>query len=184
MATASNQSDWKKTLLLTSLPRWDDLPDIDIYMDQLVTLVERYTATLRVETGDTKIITPSMVNNYVKLKLIPAPQKKKYCRTQLARLIVITILKQVFDIPSIKAGIEFQVSLSDSKTAYNYFCEHIEQTIHFFIGSRDEEIQLEDLRSDFTPIQMACTTLVAKLITEKELQALLQQKTDDGEISS
>lgn len=172
---------WKTDLLNTTLPRWDDLPDIDIYMDQLVTLIDRYTEPLQLDAIKGKTITPSMVNNYVKHQLIPKPVKKKYGNQHLARLMVITILKQAFEIPSIKTGVEFQINLTNSKDAYNLFCQHMETTIHYFINEHNETITIEQIKHDFAPIQMACTTLIAKLMTEKELVDLLTNPTTLGD---
>ena len=64
------------------LPRWEELPDFDIYMDQVITLIERYLNIL--DDGKQQLITSAMVNNYVKLKLIPKPNKKKYNKEHIA----------------------------------------------------------------------------------------------------
>lgn len=74
-----------------ALPVWNELPDIDLYMDQVTSLVNRYLENKTKE----RMLTPSMVNNYVKMKLMPAPVKKKYGREHLMYLIVICVLKQV-----------------------------------------------------------------------------------------
>ena len=67
------------------LPSWESLPQLDLYMDQVMVLMERYLALF--SDGKDKLITPSMINNYVKLGLIPPPVKKKYSREHLARLM-------------------------------------------------------------------------------------------------
>ena len=54
-------SEWSKQLLSFHLPRWEELPDIDLYMDQVITLIEKYVTVL--PKGGDKIITPAMVNN-------------------------------------------------------------------------------------------------------------------------
>ena len=91
--TAHLQQQSKK-----SLPKWEELPDIDLYMDQVIALMNRY---LDNRTKD-KMITPSMVNNYVKMKVMPAPVKKKYTREHLMYLIVICVLKQVMPLSSVE----------------------------------------------------------------------------------
>ena len=64
------------------LPRWEELPDIELYMDQVITLIERYLAPLLEEADEenNKIITSAMINNYVKLGIMPKPIKKRYER--------------------------------------------------------------------------------------------------------
>ena len=172
-------TSWETNLLAISMPRWDELPDIDIYMDQLVQLVDKYTCTLQLD--HTKKITPAMINNYVKLKLVPKPYKKKYGRNHLARIIVITILKQAFDIPAIKNGIEFQIDSTNAKDAYNFFCNHLETTIKCFIIKENENITIEQKKHGYAPIQKACTTFIAKLITENNLNDILHQNKLLGE---
>lgn len=66
---------WGQGLEKFQLPRWNLLPDIDLYMDQVLTMIEKYLSPLMIHE-DQKIITAAMINNYVKLGLIPAPVKK------------------------------------------------------------------------------------------------------------
>ena len=54
-----------------ALPLWSELPDLELYMDQVISFITRYFD----ESTAEKLITPSMVNNYVKLGTIPAPVK-------------------------------------------------------------------------------------------------------------
>lgn len=164
---------WESQLLTFSLPRWDELPDIEIYMDQLVKIVDKYTQPLLLD--HTKALTPSMINNYVKLKLMPKPLKKKYGKNHLARVLVITILKQGFEIPAIKNGIELKTDTIEAKEAYNLFCEHLESTIKYFLLGENESISINEIIKNYDPIQMACTTFIAKLITEKHLNDILNE---------
>ena len=69
------------------LPYWEDFPDFELYMDQLVNLGNRYlTGFLGAP------LTPSMINSYVKKGLMSRPVKKKYNATHLAELLVISLL--------------------------------------------------------------------------------------------
>ncbi|MBO0477079.1 DUF1836 domain-containing protein [Vagococcus sp. DIV0080] len=179
MTQTPSTKQWETELLNVSMPRWDDLPEIEIYMDQLVKIVDRYTSALQLDHS--KPITPAMINNYVKLKLVPKPVKKKYGKNHLARIIVITLLKQAFDIPAIKSGIEFQIHSTNAKDAYNFFCDHLESTIRWFIIKENETITIEHIKHGYAPIQMACTTFIAKLITENNLSDLLTQQVTTGE---
>lgn len=165
---------WKEELRNTHLPRWEELPDIEIYMDQLITLVDRYTTNFHIDSHQEKLVTSSMVNNYVKQKLIPAPIKKKYNQHHLARLIVITILKQAFEIPAIKKGIEWQTKSGDYQAAYDQFCIQTEATICLFLEDDDQiPFTLAKVDIDFLPLQMATIALTSKLVAEKSLNTLL-----------
>lgn len=79
------------------LPRWETLPDIGLYMDQVITLMERTFAPFLPGAE----ITKSMVNNYVKVGLIKRPVGKRYDREHLALLIMIGVLKQALSMECI-----------------------------------------------------------------------------------
>lgn len=165
-----------------SLPLWHELPDIDVYMDQLVTIVEKYLHPLSANGIPFKPLTPSMVNNYVKLKLIPKPIKKKYSRKHIARIIVITILKQVFDIPSIQRSIDLQTENTNSEDAYNLFCEYLHESLHAF-STQGQTIVFNNPKTDIAPIRWACITIISKLFTESALTSTLKQ-IDEKEIDT
>ena len=110
------------------LPRWRELPDLDIYMDQVISLLSRYFEGY--PGCDEKGITSSMVNNYVKLGIMPAPKSKKYNREHLAHLIIICILKTVMPIGQI--GRIVSASCTDGTTyesLYNRFCDYYESSV-------------------------------------------------------
>ena len=85
------------------LPRWNELPDIELYMDQVIALMGKYMQGIA--GGEEKLLTPSMVNNYVKMGLMPAPVKKKYSRSHLAHLIIICVMKRVMPMTIIRGFI-------------------------------------------------------------------------------
>ena len=88
------------------------LPDIDLYMDQVLALSEKYFGAF--SDSNEVGITSSMLNNYVKQKVIPSPDKKRYNKEHLARFLMICILKRVLSIAKIKqlldSGVLMQVN--------------------------------------------------------------------------
>lgn len=96
-----------------ALPEWTALPDIGLYMDQVMTLMERTFAP-----GE---ITKSMVNNYVKVGLIRRPTGKKYDRGQLAQLVMIGVLKQALSMEDI-ARVLALLCAEDTQAGYAHFC--------------------------------------------------------------
>lgn len=99
------------------IPLWNELPELDLYMDQVIGLMEKY---LNASKKD-KLITPSMINNYVKLGIMPPPQKKKYSKTHIAYLIIICSLKQVMPIPNIKILIDEKLKKSSIEELLNEY---------------------------------------------------------------
>lgn len=69
-------SDGERLLKEFQLPTWDELPIIDLYMDQVMILLSKHLSIFSAVSNDDKIITHTMINNYVKQKIIPAPIKK------------------------------------------------------------------------------------------------------------
>lgn len=92
--------NWVKELEQYRMPTWNDLPDIDLYMDQVITYLERQLSVFT-KSEDEKLITPAMINNYVKNEIIPRPIQKKYTREHLAHLISILNLKNILSLMEI-----------------------------------------------------------------------------------
>ena len=80
--------EWERLLEEYRLPEWEDLPALPLYMDQVIYLMNRYLSPLPRE-AEQKAVTPAMINNYVKLGIIPRPVKKRYSRVHLAFLIMV-----------------------------------------------------------------------------------------------
>ncbi len=106
------------------LPRWEELPDLELYMDQVLSLMERYLGDSLGRRG----LTASMVNNYVKLGALPPPVKKKYTRSHLAHLLIICVLKASLPIDSIRRMTEESFRAEEESAFYNGFCEQYERT--------------------------------------------------------
>ncbi|NBJ65104.1 DUF1836 domain-containing protein [bacterium c-19] len=150
------------------LPRWEELPDFDIYMDQVITLIERYLNILN--DGKQQLITSAMVNNYVKLKLIPKPIKKKYNKEHIAYLIAITLLKQILTISEVRDGITYQAKISGTHIAYNLYCEEQEKAFHNCAVQIMKNAKLpmqEDIEYDAMVVKMAAQALAQKLVAQK-----------------
>ena len=93
--------NWLHEIDNFSFKRYEELPDIDLYMDQLITYMEKQLYVFQTSTLD-KQITPSMINNYVKGEVLKAPISKKYNREHLALIEEICTLKQVLTIAEVK----------------------------------------------------------------------------------
>ena len=100
-------------------PKWSELPTIDLYLDQVLLYVNQLDSSSIVD--DDKGLTAAMINNYVKNGHLDKPIKKKYSRRQLARLIVITCLKNVFAIKEISKTISSLTKDGDSEAMYDNF---------------------------------------------------------------
>lgn len=115
----------QEMIMKIHIPRWNELPEIDLYLDQVVNYLEKYLEQYNVNKED-KIITKTMINNYVKLGIMPAPEKKKYSREHIAFLVVICVLKQVYSISDIGKLISLTIQYFEISKAYNRFCANLE----------------------------------------------------------
>jgi len=151
------------------LPRFEDLPELELYRDQLLTLVDKYVGPVWLEDGP--VVTTSMVNNYVKNGLLPHPEKKRYTREHLAYLIAITFLKQVVSINGIQKGLDVQIGLSGGiEKAYDFFCDKQELALRMLNHREEGQVISEDDQSAaYLMVEMVTISFATKLITKKIL---------------
>ena len=159
-----------KQIFKIHIPRWEELPELDLYLDQVVTFIDKYFSNYienKDENGNNRIITKTMINNYVKQKVLEPPVKKKYNRSNLAYLIIICILKQVYSINDINKLIKIGIRNTPINIAYNRFCDFLESSIDYtFNGSKT----LEDFKNSQLEYLLfnVCQTFASKLYVEKK----------------
>ena len=127
---AQRLTEWLRGLEKFDLPDWDDLPQLDLYMDQVILLLTRYLAPLE-RGGDEKTITASIINNYVRMKVMPPPVKKRYARMHLAYLIIICTLKQSLSISCIQRMLPPEYSEEEARTLYTDFVRQYRAAVAF-----------------------------------------------------
>lgn len=163
-----------KVLTSYSLPLWQELPDIDLYMDQVVSMLERHLEPLHETFGAEKVVTPSMINNYVKLGIIPAPVKKRYSKRHLAYLLIICTLKQTLDMATIRRIIPAEISDAETQRIYNSFVENQSKAFLYVMEKvksvADPIFELESgkpERMNDLIMQVAASANIFKILTEK-----------------
>ena len=119
------------------IPRWEEWPEIDLYLDQTVTILETYLKNY-IGNEEEKIIPKTMINNYVNQGVLEAPQKKKYNKQHIATLFIICILKQIYSISDIHLLIQKAIQVAPSKKiAYNTFCSSLEKAIELTFEGKE-----------------------------------------------
>ena len=132
----------KQTILIEKIhiPRWEELPNVDLYMDQILTFINSSLSEYINFSDDedkNKILTKTMINNYVKNNILEPPVKKKYSKAQCAKLFVICILKQVFSMNEISSLINIALESTDISHAYNSFCSLFEEAVISIFEKRE-----------------------------------------------
>ena len=118
-------------------PRWNDLPDIGLYIDQVISILEK-NLNIFSPGGDQKLITPTMINNYVKQKMIPAPINKRYDRRHVANLTVICMFKRFISLADIRAIRERMLESFSMEDCYDLFCSEFERSLLSVFGISGE----------------------------------------------
>ncbi len=179
----------------------EDIPGLDLYMDQVTTLMgERLKSTLRNPKTD-KILTKTMINNYTKNDLLPPPIKKKYTKDHVMLLIFIYYYKSILSISDIQAllgplteryfgkgqtpGLQdvyeklFALEAWQVKSQKQDIMEKFKIAETLFLteeGNADEMMQLFSFIS-----MLSFDVYVKKLLIEKLIDAYADHATQDGD---
>lgn len=127
-----------------SIPGYKELPSIPLFMEQIVGYIDEILEPL--SPSSDQAITPFMINNYVKAKIIDAPVKKKYNKDQIGHLIAISLLKNVASMKNIAALISIDArNSSQNKNNEGLYtdCKEIEDEN---IKIKSKEVKEELLR--------------------------------------
>lgn len=81
----------------------EDIPGIDLYMDQVTSFMDRRLRSTSRYPGEDRTLTKTMINNYAKNDLIPPPVKKKYSKEHILLLLFIYYFKGILSIGDIQA---------------------------------------------------------------------------------
>ena len=161
-----------------SLPRYHQIPDVGLYLEQTTKYISAYLEPL----GD-YTLTNSMVSNYVKKGLIASPVKKRYDRDQIAYLFFIAVAKSVLSLDALTGFIALQKRTYPLETAYNFFCKQMESTLQFTCELTDVENVGELETTDEKRLLYSCIVSVTqKIYLEKCLEAIAAEagQADDS----
>lgn len=136
-----------------------DIPSIELYMDQLTTFMEEQLGKNR-RSGEDKVMTKTMINNYTKNNLLPSPNKKRYSRQHLILLIYIYYLKNMLSINDIQTLLEpltreYFEKNSDGRDIsdiyahlYDYLTEHYGDIIKDIVRTTNKADAMYDSERD------------------------------------
>lgn len=113
-----------KSLQDFSLPRWQEIPDVGLYLKQ----TGKYLAEM-LQPLEGVTISASMISNYVKHRLISSPVKKMYSREQIAALAFIAVAKTVLPLENIRLLMEMYREILEPEQAWTFFCRELEEML-------------------------------------------------------
>lgn len=125
---------WSHYIQHYQLPTWEQIPSLGLYMDQVLTLLSHYLPFLPRKDKDEPIITTSAINNYVRMKLMPAPTRKKYDRIHIAYLIMICALKQSLTMSEIQHILPNGLAEDAVQKTYGAFVQQYTDSARLFVS--------------------------------------------------
>lgn len=162
-------SDIKVDVTKFHIPRWNELPNIDLYMDQVLNYIENSLKDYI--KSDEKFLTKTMINNYVKHGILQPPINKKYNKLHIAELFAICILKQVYSISEIKELIALALKTNSAENSYNKFCDYLtDSLISTFNGTEYSN------SSNYTPEQYLLKNVVQSFVNKLYAQIMYLNK--------
>lgn len=157
---------------------WDRLPDIPLYMDQVVSYLSR-----QMICGDGDTLTSAMINNYIKDGLVERANGKKYGQEHLAYLTAISALKQVLSVREMKVLTTVGREMGDPQRQYGYFRSFLDQAMLDAADHLDEDTPDHDLPKLVLDLAMrsyanglACHRALAVLAQRTGHEDLLKKK--------
>lgn len=177
---------WEKYLENYRLPSWEDIPDLGLYMEQVIVLLKQYLDYLPPELKEEQFITAATINNYVRLKIMPEPVKKRYYRVHIAYLIIILALKSSLSIALIQKIVPIGLTEEELKALYEeyvkmhakagkLFTEEIRMVAGPILQHEDINQELSIEKTENLVIISALTGGFSRLLAEKIL--LLDNQT-------
>ncbi len=104
---------------------WGELPDLALYMDQVISYMPRQLINLQ---GDEQV-TSAMVNNYIKDGLVPRAEGKRYGKTHLGYLTAVCAMKKVLSVKEMQTVLDCVPENKQPEAIYNYFVHAIDTAL-------------------------------------------------------
>ena len=158
------------------LPRYREIPEVGLYLEQTVTYLSEYLARLQDSS-----MTASMISNYVKKHLIASPEKKQYSREQIAYLFFIAVTKNVLSLDDLKYFIGLQKATYPSETAYDYFCDELENVLAFVFGLKESPEEIgEDSSDEKRMLRSVIIAVSYQIYLDKSFSVMRREAEGDG----
>lgn len=146
---------------------WEALPDLALYMDQVVSYLARQKPGI---DSDDNPITPAMINNYIKAGLLPRTKVKRYEREHLVYLIAISLLKNVLSVNEIKLLLDNELEPGHEREFYAKFSDIVDDAFNKRADLID--LELDEERLSTAALALAVESCASKLACQQLLSIL------------
>ena len=168
---------WETYLNNYRLPAWEQIPNLGLYMEQVIVLLRQYLDYLPPELKEEEYITSAAINNYVRTKIMPEPVKKRYYRVHIAYLLVICTLKQGLSIGLIRSLLPVGLTEEELRDFYtSYAARHALSAAYFVqqvrgvagpILDHEETTRFSTARTEELIVSSAIIGGFSRLLAEK-----------------
>ena len=152
--------------------KWEDFPDIELYMDQVLTYMERqYIDT------ENDVLTSAMVNNYIKSGVLPRANGKKYAKEHLAYLTAVSMLKQVITVSDMEILLKEKIKSTGIEDFYAYYCRMLDKEL-----SAAADVFPPDVDSSLLPtlaLELAVSSYAQKMVCQRLIKVIAGQNIPD-----
>ena len=153
---------------------WTDFPDIGLYKDQVVSYMYRQLIHFE-EEGH---LTSAMINNYIKGRLLPRTEGKKYNREHLAGLTEICVLKQILSVENTGFLLHQELQGDNQEDFYEKFCNILDQALTETSAQIHTDWDVGSL-SDIA-LRLAVSSYCQKLVCERLLEMIRNREENEG----
>ena len=165
--------DLKQRLQEQRPASWENLPDISLYMDQVLSLMNRQT----IHFSDEDNLTAAMVNNYIKDGVAPRAEGKRYSKTHLAYLTMICVLKQVLPVKDVALLTSREMENHSVQENYDRFCAELSSALNSAADQMSDELEEPQLAE--TAMRYALLSYAFGLTARRMTEVM--RAADEGE---
>lgn len=153
---------------------WQELPDIELYKDQVLNYMERQ----HILQSQDEYLTGAMINNYIKIGLLPRANGKKYSKEHLAYLTAICALKQVLSVTDTDLLLKREIGSESVDSFYEKYCSLLDLSLNSVkkqLGSDTGEVKLTELA-----FSLAISSYAQKMVCERILSMLRESEKEEA----
>lgn len=155
---------------------WDQIPDIDLYMDQVIMFMQRQHIGLEISSEET--LTSAMINNYIKSGILPRANGKKYSREHIGYLTAICLLKQILSVSDTGALLSKKMKSEDISVFYDEYKKILDRE-YSAVAEKIEGCDTESKMAN-AALELAVSSYAQKLACQQLVDMLDRNDENDG----
>lgn len=168
----SSLSELSETLRTQRPERWENFPDLDLYMDQIIAYLRRQS----IRFDDEDCITSAMINNYIKAGLLPRASGKRYGRSHIAMLTAIAAFKQILSVSDVKFLVPGRAEISEEEQQlhYEHYLTYLDEALHSVADALPESEEEDELLK--TAARFTLQAYANKIAAEQLFAIMMERK--------